>query len=324
MASCNGCCIPYGVVTEWRTLRCTVLCRSPLLLGNGVDCARFQPGPFVPAAAAGVKAKHPESFSRQLLMEAALSVRCESASAAVRQESAAAAAAGPSPSYLATSASQKAAAACEPGSSSHQPKFQERTGLQLPGVAAGAADTAQPPPLAASVAAASLGLKGIPIDFEDTAQLSACCSQPDADIIQNNSCQCNHQQASCKVGACAASASVPTNSNSKTGSQLDPACISTDPSPGSQPEGYRVLLVGNPTLNLKGFDIAIAVLARVSRSIGPIAVRWLCQKPPSMAALAALQVLRPSLRFEIIVDPPQVRCCVVLCKEPVSWWKHQL
>lgn len=74
---------------------------------------------------------------------------------------------------------------------------------------------------------------------------------------------------------------------------------------GSQPKpGVRsVLLVGNPALQLKGFDVAIAVLAAVNQVL-PLHITWVCQNQPTAALLPAL--LASGLRIHLHVDPPQV------------------
>ncbi|KAL3150732.1 hypothetical protein ABBQ32_000515 [Trebouxia sp. C0010 RCD-2024] len=73
---------------------------------------------------------------------------------------------------------------------------------------------------------------------------------------------------------------------------------------GSQPKpGVRsVLLVGNPALQLKGFDVAIAVLAAVNQVL-PLHITWVCQNQPTAALLPAL--LASGLRIHLHVDPPQ-------------------
>lgn len=74
------------------------------------------------------------------------------------------------------------------------------------------------------------------------------------------------------------------------------------PAPG---QGRRsVLLVGNPALPLKGFDVAIAVLAAVNRVL-PLAVTWVCQTAPTPAMLPGLPGC--GLRIALHVSPPQAR-----------------
>ena len=65
-----------------------------------------------------------------------------------------------------------------------------------------------------------------------------------------------------------------------------------------------VLLVGNPALPLKGFDVAIAVLAAVHRVL-PISVTWVCQTPPTAAMVPGLASCG-ALRIALHVSPPQV------------------
>ena len=74
---------------------------------------------------------------------------------------------------------------------------------------------------------------------------------------------------------------------------------------GPQPKpGVRsVLLVGNPSLQLKGFDVAIAVLAAVNQVV-PLHITWVCQIQPTAALVPAL--LASGLRIHLHVNPPQV------------------
>lgn len=71
-----------------------------------------------------------------------------------------------------------------------------------------------------------------------------------------------------------------------------------------QPAGKRsVLLVGNPALPLKGFDLAIAVLAMVNRAL-PLNVTWICQTQPSAAMVPGLASC--GLRINLHISPSQV------------------
>ena len=90
---------------------------------------------------------------------------------------------------------------------------------------------------------------------------------------------------------------------------------------GPQPKpGVRsVLLVGNPSLQLKGFDVAIAVLAAVNQVV-PLHITWVCQTQPTAALVPAL--LASGLRIHLHVNPSQVsrrsgvgamHCTVLLC-----------
>lgn len=65
----------------------------------------------------------------------------------------------------------------------------------------------------------------------------------------------------------------------------------------------QVLLVGNPTLQLKGFDVAIAVLQAVNCVI-PIHVTWICQVEPTVATLPALAAATFEMTY--VVKPKQV------------------
>ena len=65
-----------------------------------------------------------------------------------------------------------------------------------------------------------------------------------------------------------------------------------------------VLLVGNPSLHLKGFDVAISVLAAVNQVV-PLHITWVCQTQPTAALVPAL--LASGLRIHLHVNPPQVQ-----------------
>lgn len=63
-----------------------------------------------------------------------------------------------------------------------------------------------------------------------------------------------------------------------------------------------VLLVGNPSLPLKGFDVAIRTLAAVNRVL-PISLTWICQTQPTAASVPAL--LGSGLTLDLHVSPSQ-------------------
>ncbi|WP_442597931.1 glycosyltransferase [Neobacillus sp. D3-1R] len=52
--------------------------------------------------------------------------------------------------------------------------------------------------------------------------------------------------------------------------------------PGQRPNENLILLVGNPNLMFKGFDVAIQTLIRVWRSGYSFKVKWVCQVKPSL------------------------------------------
>jgi hypothetical protein len=64
-----------------------------------------------------------------------------------------------------------------------------------------------------------------------------------------------------------------------------------------------VLLVGNPALPLKGFDVAIAVLAMVNRVL-PLRVTWICQTQPTTSMVPGLASC--GLRINLHISPSQV------------------
>lgn len=49
--------------------------------------------------------------------------------------------------------------------------------------------------------------------------------------------------------------------------------------PGTRPHRNRVLLIGNPRLAFKGFDVAMRVLEKVYRVVGNLEVTWISQVP---------------------------------------------
>ena len=64
-----------------------------------------------------------------------------------------------------------------------------------------------------------------------------------------------------------------------------------------------MLLVGNPALPLKGFDVAIAVLAMVNRVL-PLDVTWICQTQPTAAMVPGLAT--SGLCIDLHISPAQV------------------
>ena len=64
-----------------------------------------------------------------------------------------------------------------------------------------------------------------------------------------------------------------------------------------------VLLVGNPSLPLKGFDIAIKALTTVNKVV-PISLTWICQTQPSAANVPEL--VSSGLAIDLYVNPSQV------------------
>lgn len=67
--------------------------------------------------------------------------------------------------------------------------------------------------------------------------------------------------------------------------------------PGTRPDNNTILLVGNPYLAFKGFDVALSVLEKLRSAGYQFQVKWVCQQPP---------MLRPTtLPIEVIVNPPQ-------------------
>lgn len=64
-----------------------------------------------------------------------------------------------------------------------------------------------------------------------------------------------------------------------------------------------VLLVGNPSLPLKGFDVAIKALSIVNRVV-PISLTWICQTQPSAANVPDL--IGSGLAIDLYINPSQV------------------
>lgn len=69
------------------------------------------------------------------------------------------------------------------------------------------------------------------------------------------------------------------------------------------PAAGSVLLVGNPALPLKGFDVAIKALTTVNRVV-PISLTWICQTQPTAANVPAL--VGSGLSIDLYISPKQV------------------
>ncbi len=65
-----------------------------------------------------------------------------------------------------------------------------------------------------------------------------------------------------------------------------------------------VLLVGNPSLPLKGFDVAIKALTTVNKVV-PISLTWICQTQPSAATVPEL--VGSGLAINLYINPSQVQ-----------------
>jgi len=64
-----------------------------------------------------------------------------------------------------------------------------------------------------------------------------------------------------------------------------------------------VLLVGNPSLPLKGFDVAIKALTSVNHLL-PISLTWVCQTQPTASTVPAL--VGSGLVIDLYISPSQV------------------
>lgn len=67
--------------------------------------------------------------------------------------------------------------------------------------------------------------------------------------------------------------------------------------PGCRPNDGTILLVGNPALWFKGFDVALRTLQKVWNSGHRFKVKWVCQIKPSVQGV--------NFPIEFIVNPPQ-------------------
>lgn len=67
--------------------------------------------------------------------------------------------------------------------------------------------------------------------------------------------------------------------------------------PGTPPRQNRVLLVGNPRLTFKGFDVAMKVLERVHQHVEDLEVVWVSQ--------IGFELSGNQFPIKIVVDPPQ-------------------
>lgn len=79
---------------------------------------------------------------------------------------------------------------------------------------------------------------------------------------------------------------------------LVPNGIDTDRfSPGPRPNRNRVLLVGNPQLEFKGFEVALRVLDKVYEQMPTLDVTWVCQIPPKLRKM--------TFPIRLVVNPSQ-------------------
>lgn len=79
---------------------------------------------------------------------------------------------------------------------------------------------------------------------------------------------------------------------------LVPNGIDTDAfHPEPRTPGHRVLLVGNPTLPFKGFDVALRALREVHRQVPTLTVTWVCQTRP--------EIPPQPFPLDFVVDPEQ-------------------
>ena len=77
-----------------------------------------------------------------------------------------------------------------------------------------------------------------------------------------------------------------------------------------------VLLVGNPSLPLKGFDVAINALAAINQVL-PLHVTWVCQTQPNATLVPTLT--GSGLCISLYINPSQVsRLWHWTCSEPDS------
>jgi glycosyltransferase involved in cell wall biosynthesis len=258
--------------------------RSSLLIPNGIDCERFTPGPWQPAAAIKAAAGGTTDASAAAAAdcgeveaaaaptaagtaEVAGSGEAAGTAVALMQDPAAAAAgvpAGdneelPGQQQQSTQQTDAACAALEQG------QQQQRQQQQLDGVGAAELRQALSPAEQQQQQNQQPAAAGLP-DSEDAAVTDA------ADAVQ--------------PVAAAADADA---------AGLD-ACSSISSSK------KRILIVGNPALPLKGFPAAIAALAAVSAML-PISVRWVCQVPPTAATVPNLPLV--DFELETVVSPSQ-------------------
>jgi glycosyltransferase involved in cell wall biosynthesis len=83
------------------------------------------------------------------------------------------------------------------------------------------------------------------------------------------------------------------------------AVLTAERSQGKQQQAAAlrsVLLVGNPALPLKGFDVAITVLAAINQIV-PLAITWVCQSQPTASIVPAL--VGSGLRLNLYINPSQ-------------------
>jgi glycosyltransferase involved in cell wall biosynthesis len=313
--------------------------RSSLLIPNGIDCERFRPGPWQPAAAIKAAAAAAEVAAAGLGCGSELG---DPAAAAAAAEGAGEMAGSGEAAAAAVALMVDAAAAAAVGAPAgeiesigygqqqqqQQTKLEQQVGAAAEGSAAAAAAAGQ----------AELSALLEPQQQQQGSIFPAACDpSSDAAIAsqaQNHSMEGvinsssngqteAHQLAGAAAAdpAAAAAATVMDASIPDLDVDAAPAAaaaaaavdldldIAADPcntlntnSSSSSIKKKRILIVGNPALPLKGFPTAIAALAAVSAML-PISVRWVCQVLPTAATVPNLPLV--DFELETVVSPSQ-------------------
>jgi len=218
--------------------------RSSLLIPNGIDCDRFQPGPYQLLDGSGSTA---EDSSNQALGTAAAVMAGQVTVAALNQAGASAA------EDCSGSGQAMAEAPLGPGD-----------GVLSIDSPAGADAGAE---RSADVAAAS--------SLELLAAAAAAAAE---DASEAAPMELIELPLAAAAGPADTSAQDPQAAASDANDHQHPCVLASLNLAGRLPAVHkkRVLLVGNPALPLKGFPTAIAALTAVS-AVLPVKIRWVCQ-----------------------------------------------
>jgi hypothetical protein len=225
--------------------------RSSLLIPNGIDCERFQPGPYEPQSSS--------SGSHEAgLVEEHSTTAAAAAAAGGKQQA----------------ASEAEAAAADGTSDDSMRAVEAQPGLlEYPAAAAAAGAHRGVGTAAGSTAAADEAQSAAaPMDMLLVAADTSADAAPMDDAPAAAAAAADEKTLSVTLDL-----SDPHNPSDLAHLQNPGPLASKTPGPspcGGQKK--RVLLVGNPALPLKGFPTAIAALTAVS-AVLPIKIRWVCQ-----------------------------------------------
>lgn len=220
--------------------------RSSLLIPNGIDCERFQPGPYQPLDGSGSTAE--DSSNQALGTAAAVMTGPVTAAGASAAED------------CSGSGQAMAEAPLGPGDGILSTDAPADAGAVGPDADAGVEGSA------VMAAASSLEL------------LAAAAAAVAEDAAEAAPMEVTELQPAAAADPTEAPAQDPQAATSYANDHQNPCMLVSLNPAGRMPavQKKRVLLVGNPALPLKGFPAAIAALTAVS-AVLPVKVRWVCQ-----------------------------------------------